>query len=66
MPTLYTAAALAVAAFYCVWRARAEADARRRRQLCRRVAYLLWVTSGAEGGDGAPCPAGEDFGYDEE
>ncbi len=65
MPTLYTAAAVAVAALYCVWRARAEAGARRHRVLCRRVAYLLWVAADADGG-AAHCRADDDFGYDDE
>jgi hypothetical protein len=43
MPTLYSAAALTVAAVYCVWRAWAQARQRRQGLLCRRVAYLLWV-----------------------
>jgi hypothetical protein len=66
MPTVYTAATVAVAAFYCVWRAWADARARRHGLLCRRVAFMLWVAAGAGEDDGAACPSGADFGYDEE
>jgi hypothetical protein len=64
MPTIYTAAALAVAALYCVWRARVEAGVRRHRQLCRRVAYMLWVAAADD--TGTPCRAEVNYGYDEE
>jgi hypothetical protein len=66
MPTLYTTAALMVAALYCVWRARAVAYAQRRGLLCRRVAYMLWVVAGAGDEAGAACGSSADFGYDEE
>jgi hypothetical protein len=65
MPTLYTAAALAVGALYCVWRARAEAVLRRRRELCRRVASLLWAAAAIDAG-GAARQGSDDYGYDEE
>ena len=58
MPTLYSAAALAVAAVYCVWRAWEQARVQRRRLLGRRVAYMLWVVAGV-GDDPA-----EDYGYE--
>jgi hypothetical protein len=49
MPTVYTAAVLAVAATYCLWRACVQARLRREQRLCRRVAYLLWVVAGLDG-----------------
>ncbi len=58
MPTLYSAAALAVAAVYCVWRARAQARVQRQRLLGRRVAYMLWIVAGV--GDFTS----EDYGYE--
>ena len=48
MPTIYSAAALTVAAAYCVWRAFAEARRRREQLLRRRVAYMLWVMAGLD------------------
>jgi hypothetical protein len=54
MPTLCTAAALAVAVAYCVWRAWALARLRREALLHRRVAYLLWVVAGADDEADAP------------
>jgi hypothetical protein len=35
--------ALAVSAIFCVWNAYRHALQRRRRLLCGRVAYMLWV-----------------------
>jgi hypothetical protein len=48
MPTLYSAAALAVAATYCVWRAWDQARLQRERLVGQRVAYMLWVMVGVE------------------
>jgi hypothetical protein len=45
MPTVLSAAAFAVAAAYCVWRAVVQARQRRDRLLRRRVAYMLWVVA---------------------
>jgi hypothetical protein len=66
MPSYYSAATLAVAAVYCVWRAWAQAQTQRHRLLCRRVAYMLWVAAGAGDDAGAACGSRADFGYDEE
>lgn len=65
MPSLYSAAALTVAAVYCVWHAWAQARARQQQVLCRRVAYMLWVVAGA-GDDPGVAWHGEDYGYHEE
>jgi hypothetical protein len=45
MPSLFvTAPTLAVSAIYCLWSAyRRHQLQRRRRVLCDRLAYLLWV-----------------------
>jgi hypothetical protein len=48
MPTICSAAAVTVAAAYCVWRACVQVRQRRERQLRRRVAYMLWVMAGLD------------------
>jgi hypothetical protein len=44
-PIMTNMAALAVAALFYLWRAHYQAQQRRRRILCQRVAYLLWVVA---------------------
>lgn len=38
-------AALAVSAIFCLWRNYRQIESRRKRLLCRRVAYLLWAAA---------------------
>jgi hypothetical protein len=63
MPPLYSAAALTVAAVYCVWRAYAQARRQRDGLLRRRVAYMLWVLAGRDDEPVLPRRAG-DWGCD--
>jgi hypothetical protein len=44
-PLFVTAPTLAVSAIYCLWSAYLRHQQRRRRVLCDRVAYLLWVVA---------------------
>jgi hypothetical protein len=45
-PIVTNLTALAVAVLYYLWRAHYQTQQRRRRILCQRVAYLLWVVAG--------------------
>ena len=52
-----TVATFAVSAIFLVWQNyRQVLEGRRRRVLCSRVAYMLWVMANREGGP-APAPA---------
>jgi hypothetical protein len=42
-PLLVTVPTLAVSTIYCLWAAYFRCQHHRRRLLCERVAYLLWV-----------------------
>ncbi len=55
-PIVANMAALAVASLYYLWRSHHQAQQRRRR-LCQRVAYMLWVAAqGVEGADASLQP----------
>ena len=44
-PLLLALPTLAVSAIYCLWSAYRRRQLRRRRVLCDRLAYLLWVVA---------------------